>query len=334
MKEEIKKKRMLTLLLCLCTVLTLLPVSAMAAGFTDVKAGDYFAQPVDWAVSKGITNGTSNTTFSPNQTCTRAQILTFLWRAAGSPVSGFSGTYYSDVAEDAYYAKATNWATEWGLLDIEGVYLKPDTPCSRGEAIQYIWAVAKRPGAAAVSFKDIKAGTPLANAVSWAVHAGVTNGTSATTFSPNQTCTRGQIVTFLHRYFVGAQNVVVPQPQKPAVDQTKLDPLPPADFHQHAAWYGSLTPVGEMSNAKLVAESDSLAAIIADYKARDAFITDSIYIRRDDIRYQIMERQQTVQLYDEAVEQNRKYGWEIDDFILEDYEDLVAKWGDPAPLRD
>ena len=328
------KKRILTAFLCLLMIGTLILPALAAPAFTDVKPGDYFAAPVNWAVSKGITNGTSNTTFSPGQTCTRAQILTFLWRAAGSPGSGTRGTYYSDVAEDAYYAQATNWATEWGLLDIEGVYLKPDTPCSRGEAIQYIWAVAKRPGAAAVSFKDIKAGTPLANAVSWAVHAGVTNGTSATTFSPNQTCTRGQIVTFLHRYFVGAQNVVVPQPQKPAVDQTKLDPLPPADFHQHAAWYGSLTPVGEMSNAKLVAESDSLAAIIADYKARDAFITDSIYIRRDDIRYQIMERQQTVQLYDEAVEQNRKYGWEIDDFILEDYEDLVAKWGDPAPLRD
>jgi len=326
------KKRILTAFLCLLMIGTLILPALAAPAFTDVKPGDYFAAPVNWAVSKGITNGTSNTTFSPGQTCTRAQILTFLWRAAGSPGSGTRGTYYSDVAEDAYYAQATNWATEWGLLDIEGVYLKPDTPCSRGEAIQYIWAVAKRPNAAAVSFKDVAAGSPLSSAVSWAVHAGVTKGTSDTTFSPKEICTRGQIVTFLHRYFVGAQDVVIPQPQKPAVDQTKLDPLPPADYKQHAAWYISLTPVAEMSNAKLVAESDSLAAIIADYKARDAFITDSIYIRRDDIMYQIMDRRQTVDMYEQAVENNRKYGWEIDQSDIDAYEELVAKWGDPAPL--
>lgn len=331
------KRKFLSTLLCLCLFASLLSTAAFATGtsqFTDVKSSDYFAEPVAWAVEQGITNGTSATTFSPNQTCTRAQILTFLWRAAGSPDSGNRGTYYFDVADDAYYAQASNWATENGLLDIEGVYFKPDTPCTRAEAIGYIWAVAKRPSAATVSFKDISAGSTLSNAVSWAVHAGVTNGTSATTFSPNDICTRGQIVTFLHRYFVGAKDVVVPQPQKPVIDQTKLDPLPPEDYRQHAAWYGSLTPVAEMSNAKLVAESDSLEAIIADYKARDAFITDSIYIRRDDIRYQIMERAEIVRMYDQAVEYNKKYGWEISQSDIDAYENLVAKWGDPAPLRN
>lgn len=333
------KRRIMSSLLCLCLFVTVLSTVALAAGtsqFTDVNSSDYFAEPVAWAVEQGITNGTGATTFSPNQTCTRAQILTFLWRAVGSPGSGTSGTYYFDVADDAYYAKASNWATENGLLDIEGVYFKPDTPCTRAEAIGYIWAVAKRPKAAEVPFQDIAAGSTLSNAVSWAVGYGVTNGTSSTSFSPNSTCTRAQIVTFLHRYFVeplATTPAPAPVPAPAPTDSWKLDPLPPENYREHAAWYGSLTSVGEMSNAQLVAESDSIAAVIADYKARDAFITDSIYIRKDDIMYQIMERREIVESYDEYVEYNRKYGWDIPDYILEDYENLLTKWGDPEPLR-
>ena len=112
------KKRLLTLLLCLCTLLSVLPVSAMAASaFSDVKDGDYFAEPVAWAVQQGITNGTSATTFSPNQTCTRAEILTFLWRAAGSPESVmFLINPYLDISEDTYYYQAALWAKQCGMV--------------------------------------------------------------------------------------------------------------------------------------------------------------------------------------------------------------------------
>jgi len=334
------KKRILSLILCLCVAISILTVPALAAGFSDVKDGDYFAEPVAWAVQQGITNGTSATTFSPNQTCTRAEILTFLWRAAGSPepktYTSFSP--YFDVEMTDYFFKPAAWATEYGIVDIEGVYFNPKTPCTRADTVEYFWRYARSGKTDTIPFSDVTANTDLARAVSWAVIKGITNGTSSTTFSPKATCTRGQIVTFLHRYFVApldnsefVSGAVIPTAP---VDPMKLDPLPPEDYHKHAEWYMSLTPVGEMSNARLVAESDSIAAVIADYKARDAFITDSIYIRRDDIMYQIMERSQIVESYDEYVKYNADYGWEIPDYILEDYQNLVDKYGDPQILRD
>ena len=109
--------------------------------------------------------------------------------------------------------------------------------------------------------------------------------------------------------------------------------MPPADYTKHPAWYMSLTPVGEMSNAQLVAESDSIAAVIADYRARDAYISDSLLVRSDDIMYQIMERAEIVRRYDQAVEYNKKYGLKIDQSDIDAYENLVTKWGDPEPLR-
>ncbi|MBR1993949.1 MAG: S-layer homology domain-containing protein, partial [Alistipes sp.] len=199
-------------------------------------------------------------------------------------------------------------------------------------AVEYIWRYAKSPSAAEVSFSDVKTGTTTAKAVSWAVGYGVTNGTSATTFSPNSTCTRAQIVTFLHRYFVEPL-ATTPAPAPAPTDSWKLDPLPPEDYKKHPDWYMSLTPVGEMSNAQLVAESDSIAAVIADYRARDAYITDSMLVRKDDIMYQIMERAEIVRRYDQAVEYNKKYGLKIDQSDIDDYENLVAKWGDPELLR-
>ena len=185
-------------------------------------------------------------------------------------------------------------------------------------------------------FTDVKSGDYFAEPVEWAVEQAITNGTSDTTFSPNQTCTRGQIVTFLHRYFVEplqATPAPAPTPTPAPTDSWKLDPLPPADYRKHPDWYMSLTPVGEMSNAQLVAESDSIAAVIADYRARDAYITDSMLVRKDDIMYQIMERAEIVRRYDQAVEYNKKYGLKIDQSDIDDYENLVAKWGDPELLR-
>ncbi len=185
-----------------------------APKFTDVPVDAYCADAVAWAVEQGITNGFSATTFSPNDTCTRAQIITFLWRAAGSPepknVSAFA-----DVKTDAYYAKATAWAKENGMAG--GDAFSPNAPCTRKMAVEFMWKHAGSPDAAAASFSDVSS-----PAVNWAVEKGVTNGSSATTFSPDNTCTRGQIVTFLYRGFQSALESDPQADQGTAVDWTEI----------------------------------------------------------------------------------------------------------------
>jgi len=320
------------MLLLAVLALSLCPASVMAASaFTDVKSGDYFAAPVDWAVQKGITNGTSATTFSPNQTCTRAQILTFLWRAAGSPEPADKRSMYFDVSDDAYYCKASSWASIYGIVDIEGAYFYPDTPCTRAAAVEYIWRYAKSPASAAVSFTDVKAGTTTAKAVSWAVNTGVTNGTGGTTFSPDQTCTRGQIVTFLHRYFV--EPLKVETPSTPSVPETpkndmQMDPLPPEDYRKHADWYLTLTPAADMSNARLAAEYEQIEDLIDDYRSRDLFITDSIYSRQLDLWSQVSQRCDIIERYDRGVRNGS-----LSESAKKAYEELVQKHGDAEPLR-
>lgn len=162
------------------------------AGFTDVKADDYFAQAVQWAVEAEITAGTSATTFSPDTDCTTAQILTFLWRANGSPVPAGSSP---SVPAGQYYSDAANWALEQGLMDA----FNPDAPATRSATVTYLWKLAGKPAVDAAAFTDVDAGAEYAQAVAWAVQEGITAGTSATTFSPDNTCTRGQIMTFLYR---------------------------------------------------------------------------------------------------------------------------------------
>ena len=163
-----------------------------ASAFSDVAAGAYYADAVKWAVEKGITAGTTATTFSPNNTCTTAQILTFLWRANGSPAPTGNN---AAVPAGQYYTDAANWALEKGLTD----NFNADTPATRAATVTYLWKLAGKPAAEAAAFTDVDAGAEYAQAVAWAVKKGVTAGTSATTFAPGNTCTRGQIVTFLHR---------------------------------------------------------------------------------------------------------------------------------------
>lgn len=167
--------------------------AAPSTSFSDVAATAYYANPVAWAVEQGITNGTGANTFSPEQTCTKAQIITFLWRAAGSPEPK-SLSHFSDVKSDAYYAKATAWAAENGMTS--GGTFSPNAPCTREMAVEFMWKHAGSPSAAQANFTDVSSG-----AVNWAVEKGVTNGTGANTFSPDTICTRGQIVTFLYRAF-------------------------------------------------------------------------------------------------------------------------------------
>jgi len=172
------------------------PAPAPSSGFSDVSASDYFAEPVKWAVGKGITSGTTATTFSPNQECSTAHILTFLWRAYGSPEPSVSNPF-SDVTQLDYYYKAALWAYGQGM--ISGTELHGGAPCTRAQSVLYQWIAAGKPSAPASSFADVDSGASYAAAVAWAVGKGVTAGTSATTFSPDQPCTRGQIMTFLYK---------------------------------------------------------------------------------------------------------------------------------------
>jgi hypothetical protein len=178
-----------------CTILvegnTTQPTVPTVGGFTDVKTGDYFADPVLWAVEKKITAGTSATTFSPNTTCTQGQILTFLWRAKGEPKP--TGT----VSGTQYYATAAQWAKEQGLTD----NFSAEADCTRAMVVTYLWKLAGSPKTGTSNFTDVSANADYAQAVAWAVEQDITSGTGNGQFSPNSTCTRGQIVTFLYRAF-------------------------------------------------------------------------------------------------------------------------------------
>lgn len=169
---------------------------AVSTSFTDVAASAWYAEPVAWAVAQGITTGTTDTTFSPNSTCTTAQILTFLWRAKGSPAPAGENPF-TDVAENAYYADAAIWAYENGL--VTGDTFNGSAPCTRSATVTYLWTLAGKPSTGSAAFTDVAEDAAYAQAVAWAVEEGVTSGTSDTTFSPDATCTRGQIVTFLYR---------------------------------------------------------------------------------------------------------------------------------------
>ncbi len=168
--------------------------------FVDVKTGDYFYDAVLWAVEKGITNGTSAETFSPEAPCTRAQIVTFLWRAAGSPVVNYAMDL-SDVAGDAYYAEAVRWALSEGITTGTSDHtFSPDAVCTRAQAVTFLWRAAGSPAVSGESaFEDVGADAYYARAVAWAAQNGVTNGISQTLFGSGNDCTRAQIVTFLYR---------------------------------------------------------------------------------------------------------------------------------------
>lgn len=163
--------------------------------FDDVNPDDWFAESVQWAIERGITVGTSNTKFSPYETCSVAQILTFIWRANGSPEPTFANVF-TDVPSGSYYEKPAVWAKEMGM--VSGSKLDPLAPCTRAMAVEYLWKAANSPYTSA-SNKFVDVPSSYSQAVDWAVAAGITYGTSETTFSPDVTCTRAQIITFLYR---------------------------------------------------------------------------------------------------------------------------------------
>ena len=167
--------------------------------FADVSTDAYYYEAVKWAAKKGITGGTGDGTFNPNGACTRAHIVTFLWRAAGSPAPK-STVSFADVPAGSYYAKAVAWAVENGItLGTGDGTFSPNATCTRAQSVTFLYRALGTAPTTVNGFTDVTADAFYADAVAWAVESGVTNGTSASTFSPNNGCTRAQIVTFLYR---------------------------------------------------------------------------------------------------------------------------------------
>ena len=187
------------------TVKTSFTQSAEEPAFRDVSADDYFYEAVKWAQDKGITGGVGNGLFGPGYGCTRAEIVTFLWRAAGSPAA--SGTAsFPDVPADAYYAKAVAWAVENGITTGtgDGTTFSPDAICTRAQGMTFLYRAAKAAApTGAPAFSDVVADAWYAPAVKWATDNGVTKGVGGSRFGPDETCTRAQIVTFLWRLYAG-----------------------------------------------------------------------------------------------------------------------------------
>lgn len=171
-----------------------------ALSFTDVSAKAYYFDAVAWAVKNKITSGQSDTLFAPDASCTRAQMVTFLWRANGSPEPTVTELPFTDVAADAYYAKAVLWAVENGITTgTSDTTFDPDGVVTRAEAVTFLWRSAGNPAAEGKLFADVESTKYYAEAVRWAVANGVTKGVSDTSFAPGSACTRAQIVTFLYR---------------------------------------------------------------------------------------------------------------------------------------
>ena len=169
--------------------------------FVDVPAGSYYEDAVDWAVENGITKGTDDTHFSPDGICTRAQAVTFLWRAAGSPKPETRAMPFTDVPVGSYYYDAVLWAVENGITKgTSDTTFSPNMTCSRAQIVTFLWRSEKSPAAGTANpFADVKSTAYYADAVLWAVENDITKGTTNTTFSPDADCTRAQIVTFLWR---------------------------------------------------------------------------------------------------------------------------------------
>ena len=182
---------------------TFMEDNSMLNFFYDVPNGAYFYEAVKWAVDKGITNGLSDTMFGPYESCTRAQIVTFLWRAAGSPEPKTASSF-TDVPASAYYAKAVAWAIENGITNgMTETTFAPNATCTRGQSVTFLYRALKGTASGSTNFTDVKSDAFYTDAINWAVANNVTNGTSNTTFSPNADCTRAEIVTFLYRAYQG-----------------------------------------------------------------------------------------------------------------------------------
>ena len=170
--------------------------------FVDVDASSYYSAPAEWALGQNITTGTSPHIFNANMVCTRAQVVTFLWRANGCPEPEKTENPFADVKEGAYYYKAVLWAAEKGITTGTGeTTFSPGSGCTRGQVVTFLWRAEGQPEPTNTEnpFKDVADGQYYCKAVLWAAGKDITKGTSANQFSPDSICTRAQIVTFLYR---------------------------------------------------------------------------------------------------------------------------------------
>ena len=181
------------------------PEEVVYIPFVDVPSGAYYAEAVAWAYSHKpqITAGVTERSFAPLSTCTRGQMVTFLWRAAGQPEPESTSTGFSDVAKGSYYEKAVAWAEENNITTgMSAARFDPNGVVNRAQAVTFLYRAKGSPAVpASAAFGDVTAGSYYETAVAWAVANGITNGTSATTFSPGGNCVRGQTVTFLYRAY-------------------------------------------------------------------------------------------------------------------------------------
>ena len=179
------------------------PVEPVENPFVDVPEGSYCFEPVLWAVEKGITTGTSEKHFSPERTCIRAEVVTFLWRAAGCPEPESTVNPFVDVNEGDYFYKPVLWAVEKGVTNgVDDNHFNPAGTCLRAEVVTFLWRANGSPvSSTEITFTDVPAESFYANAVAWALEKGITNGTSATTFGAADACNRAQVVTFLYRAY-------------------------------------------------------------------------------------------------------------------------------------
>ena len=182
---------------------TKLSYENVKTNFTDVKSGAYYETAVSWAVVNKVTTGTTDTTFSPDNQCTRGQIVTFLWRAAGSPKATTTTTAFTDIKKDSYYYDAVLWAVEKGITTgTSATAFSPNSTCTRGQIVTFLWRFwGEEKATVSNPFSDTSNDAYYAEAMLWAVENGITTGTSANKFSPANACTRGQCVTFLYRSF-------------------------------------------------------------------------------------------------------------------------------------
>ncbi len=208
-------RRILSLILSMALLASLFPVVAFAKGsnpFTDVKEKNYFYKPVLWAVANGITTGTGKTTFSPEIDCTRGQVVTFLWRAAGKPEPSTTDNPFKDVSAKQYYYKAVLWAVENGITTgTSKTTFSPEDSCTRAQVVTFLWRTAGEPAPQKSDnpFSDVPKGQYYYKAVLWAVENGVTTGISKTAFGPDMPCIRGQIVTFIYRYMTSDEPLTI-----------------------------------------------------------------------------------------------------------------------------
>lgn len=175
-------------------------VEYLPRAFQDVTIENYYYEPVKWAADRGVTRGTGPQTFSPDSTCTRAEVVTFLWRIQGSPAASHR-TSFVDVRSDAYYADAVSWAASQGITNgTDPAHFSPNRTCTRAEVVTLLYrALASKSFGWEALFVDVPNGTYYSEAVTWAYYFAITNGTDDTHFSPDAGCTRAQIVTFLYR---------------------------------------------------------------------------------------------------------------------------------------